>query len=73
MRKWMIPMRTAWLTRILQCGRIYKDAEMSCPKNEGAMPQSSFNVAASIKMRKFDARETWPAEYANHPSMWPHL
>ena len=36
----------------LQCGRIYKDAEI-CPKaGTGARAKISFNVAASIKMRK---------------------
>ena len=37
----------------LQCGRIYKDAEMAflhaCARKTGTQ---SFNVAASIKMRK---------------------
>ena len=36
----------------LQCGRIYKDAETSMPQKRGPQVSLSFNVAASIKMRK---------------------
>ena len=40
-------------TRALQCGRIHKDAEISTARNKPGTP-STFNVAASIKMRKFN-------------------
>ena len=36
----------------LQCGRIYKDAEMEIVQQEGHGAEACFNVAASIKMRK---------------------
>ena len=38
--------------RALQCGRIYKDAEMQGRQGEGVARPPGFNVAASIKMRK---------------------
>ena len=37
---------------MLQCGRIYKDAEMSRARLFACHSLGSFNVAASIKMRK---------------------
>ena len=37
----------------LQCGRIYKDAEMRMPDGDCKSYGASFNVAASIKMRKW--------------------
>ena len=37
----------------LQCGRIYKDAEMAQRRAGAARRNRRFNVAASIKMRKF--------------------
>ena len=38
---------------LLQCGRIYKDAEISSSPAAHGRVSSGFNVAASIKMRKF--------------------
>ena len=37
---------------ILQCGRIYKDAEIFNGIEGSSPPACTFNVAASIKMRK---------------------
>ena len=37
----------------LQCGRIYKDAEISQNSRTRRASPAAFNVAASIKMRKF--------------------
>ena len=37
----------------LQCGRIYKDAEMEFVERIQRIYDGAFNVAASIKMRKF--------------------
>ena len=37
----------------LQCGRIYKDAEIRKKRAQFVRVCQSFNVAASIKMRKF--------------------
>ena len=39
----------------LQCGRIYKDAEMKISAAKDAYDAATFNVAASIKMRKWAA------------------
>ena len=54
------PIRPRSRPCVLQCGRIYKDAEIEfCYYgNDGSI--LSFNVAASIKMRKFDASVTLP-------------
>ena len=38
--------------KILQCGRIYKDAEIPAFNGVGSYRFTPFNVAASIKMRK---------------------
>ena len=40
----------------LQCGRIYKDAEIADRVQRGIERLCSFNVAASIKMRKYTGR-----------------
>ena len=56
----------------LQCGRIYKDAEI---KNKNYILQfamKGFNVAASIKMRKSLHRTSRRLEFRG-ASMWPHL
>ena len=37
---------------MLQCGRIYKDAEIRVPDGVVRSEKAGFNVAASIKMRK---------------------
>ena len=37
---------------VLQCGRIYKDAEIVYEPSASVYEPSGFNVAASIKMRK---------------------
>ena len=56
----------------LQCGRIYKDAEICGTGVPSDNLRTTFNVAASIKMRKcgalLDATGTLCV-----PSMWPHL
>ena len=39
---------------MLQCGRIYKDAEIRCGRPVNMLSISCFNVAASIKMRKYE-------------------
>ena len=56
----------------LQCGRIYKDAEIQAKGSRASIRNHGFNVAASIKMRKskvallqYDRRD--------RASMWPHL
>ena len=51
-----------WIVALeLQCGRIYKDAEIHRRAPEWPAKQCSFNVAASIKMRKFlEARREGP-------------
>ena len=41
---------------LLQCGRIYKDAEITRLRGTYSNPLLGFNVAASIKMRKFSDR-----------------
>ena len=41
--------------RRLQCGRIYKDAEIGMAHAHESSAIAAFNVAASIKMRKFEA------------------
>ena len=56
----------------LQCGRIYKDAEIEKTATLTAGDDLSFNVAASIKMRKYEAAKLL-ADAENIPSMWPHL
>ena len=38
--------------KMLQCGRIYKDAEISLKVSPALLIARGFNVAASIKMRK---------------------
>ena len=59
------------ITLNLQCGRIHKDAEIVVRECDQFRLLPSFNVAASIKMRKFPAYSydavTWLC-----PSMWPH-
>ena len=59
--------------RHLQCGRIYKDAEIwDVRDRRDDRHGAAFNVAASIKMRKFDEAEA--TKYLGaYPSMWPHL
>ena len=42
--------------RPLQCGRIYKDAEIREKIHEISTPWTPFSVAASIKMRKSKIR-----------------
>ena len=46
-------MSLPWSAVDLQCGRIYKDAEIYVGYGAGAGSLFTFNVAASIKMRKF--------------------
>ena len=57
---------------ILQCGRIYKDAEMRRMEAPGHKPTATFNVAASIKMRKLNS-SCLLGRLECFPSMWPHL
>ena len=58
--------------RELQCGRIYKDAEICVSGRVLRDQHAGFNVAASIKMRKFRLHDRdWEALKA--ASMWPHL
>ena len=45
---------------MLQCGRIYKDAEMTCWASKMSASYRRFNVAASIKMRKCHLRAKRP-------------
>ena len=56
----------------LQCGRIYKDAEIARRGTRTLNAMKSFNVAASIKMRKSEARDLIQA-VRKLASMWPHL
>ena len=56
MRKWGVPSSPNTDGAPLQCGRIYKDAEMEYPGYACQRCARSFNVAASIKMRKSQAR-----------------
>ena len=56
----------------LQCGRIYKDAEIENGRSSRCDACNSFNVAASIKMRKYDECEQSEIEEIE-ASMWPHL
>ena len=53
---WSVAAYNAGGTNLLQCGRIYKDAEIAPLLRAGAESKARFNVAASIKMRKFSAR-----------------
>ena len=57
---------------ILQCGRIYKDAEICLLRLVEMAGIGTFNVAASIKMRKCLARASRALDDIA-PSMWPHL
>ena len=52
MRKYHILEASPLQEASLQCGRIYKDAEMKNVKGMDGNRIISFNVAASIKMRK---------------------
>ena len=56
----------------LQCGRIYKDAEMNYGGRGVKICAKCFNVAASIKMRKF-SEPYGAAKKEVLASMWPHL
>ena len=57
----------------LQCGRIYKDAEIGVYDYAGdRCVLRRFNVAASIKMRKFCFRDD-DNLIMHVASMWPHL
>ena len=51
--------------KFLQCGRIYKDAEIRTKNARAFSRTSTFNVAASIKMRKF-AYDAAPMTYESH-------
>ena len=57
---------------LLQCGRIYKDAEIYGDVTGDEASSSCFNVAASIKMRKFENGRQL-ALLNSGASMWPHL
>ena len=73
MRKFgSLPDHGAALPGVLQCGRIYKDAEITVRTARGMACAASFNVAASIKMRKSDD-ESQADRGIQPPSMWPHL
>ena len=57
---------------LLQCGRIYKDAEILSRLARASAKILCFNVAASIKMRKF-LYDYANADASYYASMWPHL
>ena len=52
MRKSFVGLINETPLEILQCGRIYKDAEMRLSTLACTATETPFNVAASIKMRK---------------------
>ena len=52
MRKWLSSRSISSLRLTLQCGRIYKDAEIRGNRGGWLRVFAAFNVAASIKMRK---------------------
>ena len=52
MRKFIPEVRRIARDAALQCGRIYKDAEIAVSRRALCLIVEGFNVAASIKMRK---------------------